>query len=291
MPKRAPPVQFILFVLMVVVGAAWLLWRLRLQTVDRAIAAKQAALKNLHVSPSRPEGRDGQLPPSPEVVDYLNRRTASLEETYQAALSRIAPVLELGESQSDTQLLFQERSHAVQRTLERFATARNMTAPTQLGFPKDLPPPEAVPRFLVQVSLIEQTAELLMAVPGVTQVESFKVEDPQAVTPTEGEEDVFLTSLPVRIRMTCALEVLTKALGSLDRADPLVDLQGLRMTATSNEGGEEAKDLAVELVVARYMVTAPKLPADSEDEEPKTKLAVGTKHQAPSDKRQGTRDK
>src|SRR3989338_11438868 len=85
MPKRAPPVQFILFVLMVVVGAAWLLWRLRLQTVDRAIAAKQAALKNLHVSPSRPEGRDGQLPPSPEGVDHLNRRPASLEETDQAA--------------------------------------------------------------------------------------------------------------------------------------------------------------------------------------------------------------
>lgn len=277
MAKRAPPIQLILLVMMAAVGGAFALWRLRLQTVDRAIATKQAALKNLHVSSPRPQGRDEPLPPSPEVVDYLNQRTASLEETYQAALSRMAPALELGESQSDTQLLFQERSHAVQRTLERLATARNMTAPTQLGFPKDLPPPEAVPRFLVQVSLIEQAAELLMATPGVTQVESFKVEDPQAVMPSEGEEDVFLASLPVRIRMTCPLEVLTKVLGTLDRAAPLVDLQGLRMTATSNEGGEEAKDLAVELVVARYMVTAPKLPAASEDESPKKGPSRGKK--------------
>jgi hypothetical protein len=268
MAKRAPPIRLILLVMMVAVGGAFALWRLRLQTLGLAITAKQAALKNLHVSE--------ELPPSPEVVDYLTQRTASLEATYQAALSRMAPALELGDSQSDTQLLFQERSHAVQRTLERLATARNMTAPTQLGFPKDLPPPEAVPRFLVQVSLIEQTAELLMATAGVTHVESFKVEDPEAVMPSEGEEDVFLASLPVRIRMTCPLEVLTKVLGALDRANPLVDLQGLRMTAISNEGGEEAKDLAVELVVARYLVTEPKLPAASEDE-PKKPAAKGRK--------------
>jgi hypothetical protein len=203
------------------------------------------------------------------VVTYLKHRTALLEAKYEAALSRIAPPLDLGQTPGDTQLLFQERSHEVQRTLERLATARNMTAPTQLGFPKDLPPPEAVPRFLVQVSLIEQAAELLMAIPGVTQVESFKIEDPQTATWAEGDEDVFLTSLPVRIRLACPLEVLVKALGALDRADPLVDLQGLRMTAVSGEGGEEVNDLSVELVVARHVVTAPNLPTT--EDEPKDK--------------------
>lgn len=262
--RRTNPIQLILLVMVIGMAGTFALWRVRLQTLAREISAKKASLKTLHLS--------DQLPPNPEVVSYLKQRTALLEEKYQAALSRIAPPLDLSQAQGDTQLLFQERSHEVQRTLERLATARSMTAPTQLGFPKDLPPPEAVPRFLVQVSVIEQTAELLMAIPGVTQVESFKVEDPQTVLGAEGDEDVFLTCLPVRIRLTCPLDVLVKALGALDRADPLVDLQGLRLAALSGEGGEEAKDLAVELVVARYVVTAPTLPASS-DEEPVRKEA------------------
>ncbi len=253
--------QLVLLLMVAATVGAFAVWRVRLQALDQEIKAKKAALKNLHVS--------DQLPPNPQVVDYLKRRTKALEAQYDTALARMAPPLQLGDQQTDTQLLFQERSHAVQRTIERLATARNMTAPTQLGFPKDLPPPEAVPRFLVQVGLIEQAAEVVMSVPGVASVESFKVEDPQPVVLAE-EQDVFLTQLPVRIRLSCPIDVLTKVLNAFDRADPLVDLQGLRVTTTSTESGEEAKPLAVELVVARYFVTAPKLPT-TEDELDKKK--------------------
>ncbi|MBI4354122.1 MAG: hypothetical protein HY595_02685 [Candidatus Omnitrophica bacterium] len=258
----------LVLVLVVIAGVgAFAVWRVRLQALDREINAKKTALKNLHVSE--------QLPPNPQVVEYLKQRTKALEAKYEAALARLAPPLQLGDQQTDTQLLFQERSHAAQRTLERLATARNMTAPTQLGFPKDLPPPEAVPRFLVQVGLIEQAAEAVMAVPGVSRVESFKVEDPQPVVVTS-ELDVFLTQLPIRIRLSCPLETLTKILTALDRADPLMDVQAVRVTTTLTESGEEAEDVVVELVVARYFVTAPKLPTATE-EEPTEKKKLGAR--------------
>lgn len=227
-------------------------WNLQMQTMDRQITQTRERLKKLHLGE--------HLPPSPEVVAYLKERSEALKAQYASALAGLATAPEAPAGQGDPQLLFQERSHDVQRTLERLATARSLTAPMQLGFPKDLPPPEAVPRFLVQVGLIEQADELLMGVPGIGPIESFKVDDPEPL-PVGEESDVFLSILPVRVRLTCSLEVLTKILGAIDRAKPLMDLQGVRISKAK----EDADGLSVELSLARYFVTAPGFPPLEEE--------------------------
>jgi hypothetical protein len=220
-------------------------WWLRAQALDQAIAGRQSALKSLHLG--------GGLPPNREVMDYLTTRTVALGKQYQAALELVAPMAVGMEEQADPQLFFQQRFHEVQRTLERLATARGMPVPVQLGFPKELPPPEMVPRLLLQLGLIEDAATHIMA-QGISQLTSVKVEDPQAVAPVGEEHEAFLTRLPVRVRLSCSVQVLAKILALGDRARPHIDLQGLHVSTPI-----ESKELEVEVVLARYFVTAPEL--------------------------------
>lgn len=249
-------------------GAAWIV---AVQRADREVEQKRAGLKRLHMS--------GRIPPNREVVDYLATRTTALETEYQAALKLIASPPADIEGKADPQLYFQQRVHEVQRTLERLATARNIEPPEQLGVPKDLPPADAVPRLLVQLALIENAAELIVP-QGISKLASVKLEDPQTVAPAGEKAGVFLTRLPVRLRLTCSLDVVTKILGIVDRARPLIDLQSLRVEtaeASPPPSTEEQPqptavqgphELDVELVLSRYLVTSPELPEDASEEEP-----------------------
>jgi len=144
-----------------------------------------------------------------------------------------------------------------------------MKSPEQLGLPKELPPVDVVPRLLLQLELIKDASELVIA-QGITKLSAVKVEDPQTLA---GSREPFLMRLPVRLRLSCSLETLTKVLGVLDRAKPMIDLQAmrLRLPAPSATGQAEGQGLEVELVVARYLATSPQLtPEEGPVEEPKT---------------------
>ena len=227
------------------VGAliAFVFWHAAIQEMDRQIARKRSALKGLYVI--------GRLPPNQEVTEYLTGRTAMLETQYRDAVSLAsAPPAGLADV-ADPQLFFQQRVHEVQRLLERLAAGREAPVPAQLGFPKDLPPADAVPRFLTQLALIESVGERTMALPGVSQVTSFKVEDPQTLSSPEEDGAAFITLLPVRVKLTCTLDALAKLLGLLDQERPLMQMHGLRVGAP-----EPNAALEVELVLARAGVDA-----------------------------------
>ncbi len=238
-------------------------WQLRLHAIDDMITHKRSAMKQLQLK---------GVPPDPEVVDYLTNRETQLESQYREQLAALAPSLPTGESQANSQLYFQERVHDIQQTLDHLATAQGLELPTVLGLPKELPPVDAVPRFLTQLGIIEDTAKLLAAVNGISQVRSFKVDDPQPVPAVEGAES-FLVALPVRIRLTCSLQAVSRLLGVLDRATPAMDLAGVRIvtppTPPSSDApagpASEPVGLDVELVVARYQVTAPELGPSTEE--------------------------
>lgn len=230
-------------------AAGFFSWRVQVQALDQEIARKRSALKTLHLG--------GRLPPNREAVAYLTSRGTTLDQQYHKALRLIAILPSVDGAHADPQLYFQQRVHEVQRTLERLATARGMSTPTQLGFPKDVPPAAAVPRLLLQLELIEAAAELILA-QEITQLASVKVEDPQPITAQAEGADTFLMRLPVRLRLACSLETLTKVLGVLDRAKPMMDVQVLRLKSM------EAGALDVELVLTRYLVTKP---AFEEEEE------------------------
>ena len=246
------------------------------QGIDQEIERKRAGLKHLHMS--------GHIPPNHEVIEYLTTRAAALEAQYQTALKVIAPPSSGVEGKADPQLYFQQRVHEVQRTLERLATARGIEPPEQLGVPKELPPSDAVPRLLVQLALIENAAELIIP-QGISKLASVKVEDPQAVAPAGEKTGVFLTRLPVRLRLTCSLDVVAKILGIVDRARPLMDLQSLRVVTADTHPPQETQDqsqpsalqssqgLDVELVLSRYLVTTPELPEESDEEPAGKKVA------------------
>jgi len=235
---------------------------MRLETIDRALEGKRAALKTLHLS--------GRLPPNREVVDYLKGRSAALEAQYQTGLKLATVSAALRQGQADPQLYFQQRVHEVQRTLERLAAARGMKTPEQLGLPKELPPVDVVPRLLLQLELIQDASDLVVA-QGISQLVSVKVEDPQTVAAPAEDGESFLLRLPVRLRLNCSLDTLVKVLGVLDRAKPMVGLQALRLrlpaqSATGQAGQpSDAADLDVELVVARYVATAPDVEAAAQE--------------------------
>jgi len=262
-------------VLLALAGASAFLWRQHVAALDEQIAKMRSSLKSLYLG--------GRLPPNPELMEYLTRRTEALAAQEERTLGQVAPSPPaIGEAE-DPQLYFQQRLHEVQRTLERLTTARGLAAPVQLGFPKDLPPSESVPRFLLQAGLIEAAAELIMTVEGVASLHSFKVEDPsevaaaELVTTTEASKDdgpstrpstrsglaqdegqsgeAFLTRLPVRIQLGCSLEALTRLLGLCDRARPVMDVEEVRM-ASPAEGAGPPGALQVELLVARYLARA-----------------------------------
>lgn len=214
-------------------------WRLNLQHLDAQIAQKRSALKRLVLS--------GSIPPNQEVMDYFSARQASLEQRYRDWVTWVATPPVADAAKADPQLYFQEQFHAAQQTIERLAAARSMPAPEQLGFPKDLPPSDTVPRLLVQSSLVQEAADLAFQ-HGVTSVSSFKVEDPEPVE-EEAEEDAFLTRAPVRVRLRSSLPRLMHVLGALHAAKPLIDLQLLRIQP---ESGTELLD--VELRLSRYLM-------------------------------------
>jgi len=241
MAQRSPAIGMLLGA--VAAGAALAgvaAWWVNLQTIERQAEEKRAAVKKLALS--------GRIPPNQEVLDYLTAREKSLGASYQHWLEAVItpPVAEA--AGADPQLFFQERFHEVQRTLERLAAARSMPVPEQLGFPKELPPSDTVPRLLAQLSLIEQ-ASTLMLEQGVIALASVKVEDPETV-PEEDGGNVFLTRVPVRVRLTCSLPQLMKIVGAIQRVRPLIDVRTLRIVS-----GTPSDHLEVEILLGRSLLT------------------------------------
>ena len=220
-------------------------WRLNVQGLEHRIGEKRSALKKLTLS--------GGIPPNQEVMDYLTSREASLQARYQEWLRRVTTLPPAEAASADPQLYFQEQFHEVQRTLERLAAARTMNVPEQLGFPKELPPSDTVPRLLVQLSLIRELAELIFE-QGITSLASFKIEDPEPV-PEEGGEGAFLVRLPVRVRLTGSLPQLIKILGAIERVSPLIDLRAIQVVS-----GTAPESLDVDLLLARYLAMAQEPP-------------------------------
>lgn len=243
----------VLFTLAAVAG--FMAWRVQLQVIDRQTSQHRSAFKKLHVA--------GKVPPNREVKEYLEQRGQRLAQAYAMALSRLAPMVDTLEGSADPQLYFQQRVHEVQRTLERLASARKMKIPDQLGFPKELPPADAAPRLLLQLKLIEDAAEIIME-QGISQLVSVRVEDPQPLPAAGEEETPFLMSLPVRLRFAGSLSALTKVLGALDGAVPLMDIQNMKVVKPP-----ATQELEAELVVARYLVINPELPKPAEEPPPK----------------------
>jgi len=238
------------------VGAALIgvvAWRLNLESLEHQTKDKRAALKKLVLS--------GGIPPNQEVMDHLTRRQAALGQRYEHWLKAVvtAPIAEA--AQADPQLYFQERFHEVQRTLERLALAHTIPAPAQLGFPKDLPPSDTVPRLLGQLALIEDLAPLIVE-QEVASFPSLRVEDPEPVLAQE-EGGAFLLRLPVRVRLTASLASLMKILAGLERSQPLIDMRAVRITSVP-----ESSHLDIELQAARYLVPAGASVSGSADEAP-----------------------
>ena len=240
---RLKPLWGALGGILALVVCGFVLWSLQVQAIDRQIERKRGNLKGLHLGK--------KLPPNREVVAYFKSRGEAIQTQYDSTLALVAPSVSI-DRHVDPQLFFRKRLHEVQRTLERVATARGVAPPVQLGFPKELPPADAVPRFLMQIGLIEEVASLIMAVPGVSELRSFKVGDPEPLGAVEDPQEAFLTRLPVRVQMVCSLEALTRTLGLLSRARPLIDVQNLRVVSL-----EDSTQLEVECVLARYLLTRP----------------------------------
>jgi hypothetical protein len=260
--------------------AGGIFWRLNLSAIDSQITAKTGAMKKLVLS--------GKIPPNDEVMAYLTSRQASLDRRYQQWLQRVASAPVAEAASADPQLYFQEQFHEVQRTLERLATARAMAVPEQLGFPKELPPSDTVPRLLIQLSLIKEAAALIFE-QGVAALTSFKIDDPQPVPQPEGEEP-FLTRLPVRVRFNASLPQLMKVLGAIQRTTPFIDVLAIRMAPATAQvlapvaaanatapqtvpapaagaTGTATDTLEVELLLSRYLVTAETQGPPGDDEE------------------------
>ena len=216
-------------------------WWVNLRSIEDQIQETRAALKKSRLS--------GGIPPNQEVLEYLTSRQSALQQREQHWLELIAAPPLAEAASADPQLYFQERVHELQRTLERLAAARTMPVPEQLGFPKELPPVDTVARLLVQLSLIQEAAELILE-QGVNALASLKIDDPEAVPAEEGGEP-FLTRLPVRVRLTSSLPDLMKVLGALERVHPLIDVRAIRVL-----GGGASGPLEVELLLARYLVLA-----------------------------------
>ena len=241
-------------------------WRVSLQSIDRQITAKRAAVRKLVLS--------GALPPNQEVADYLAVRQTALEARYQLWLDSVAaPLVSDASAQADPQLYFQERVHEMQRALERLAAARSLPVPEQLGFPKELPPTDTVPRLLVQVALVQELAALAFE-HQMQSVNSLKVDDPQPVAGREGEGP-FVLRLPVRVRLTATLPQLMKILGAIEQKRPLIDVRSLRVSAPPSGDA-----LDIEIVLARYLALTSTLADTAEDDEPSAEPARPAKKSA-----------
>lgn len=226
-------------------------WWLNLQALDRRMHDELAALKKSLLK--------GHVPPDEELLQYLSARL-QLEQRYQDRLKMAAVNPSIATAGTDPQLYFQEQLHEAQRTMERLAAARGVPVPEQLGFPKELPPSETVPRLLVQLSLMQETAALILE-QGVTAAVALKVEDPQAL-PDEAGGGPFLQRVPIRVKLSCTVAQLTRLLGAMQQMRPMADVPGLRIASAAPPDHPEQLD--VELLVARYMVlaAAPSLSTD-----------------------------
>ena len=217
-------------------------WHFTLQGLERETHAKSASLKKLTLS--------GGLLPNQQVMDYLQSRQQALESAYQHWVNVVAAPPATDTVGANPQLYFQERFREGQRMLERLATARSLAVPELLGFPKELPPSDTVPRLVVQLSLIQDAAGLVFA-QGVSALASLKVEDPEPVLEEESQA-TFLLRLPVRVRVTGTASQLMKALGAMQRAQPLIDVRALRVGSSA-----VAEDqLDAEFLLARYFIVA-----------------------------------
>jgi len=260
-PQPRPPIAWPPLLAATVAGAALAAligWRLSLQSLDAQIQAKRAALKKLALS--------GGIPPTQDVMDHLTAHQLSLEGRYQHWLKAVTAPPLADAVRADPQLYFQEHLHEVQRTLDRLAAARGVPVPEQLGFPKELPPPDAVPRLLAQLALLEEATTLLFE-QDVPVVSSLKIEDPEPAP--DQEAGAFLQRLPVRVRLSASLPRLMQALGALARARPLIDVRALRVQPALPGGspGASGERLNAELVLARYLVvSATTEPAAAEPE-------------------------
>ena len=214
-------------------------WQVHLRQIDLQVQRTRATLKKLTLT--------GGIPPNQEVMNYLTARHAALERRYQHWLAVVAAPPLAEDAQADPQLYFQQQVHEVQRAIERLATARGAQPPEVLGLPKDLPPPDAVPRLLAQLALMQDATELLYA-QGLQRVASMKIEDPTAAF-EQGEGGPFLTQLPVRVRFAGSLTDMMKTLAAAQRATPMMDLLSLRLSAT------DAGDLDADLLLGRYLVS------------------------------------
>ena len=245
-------------------------WRISLESVSAQIKAKRSAIKKLVLS--------GNIPPNQAVADYFTFRQGALEQRYQLLIKAVDAVPMTEAAKADPQLYFQEQLHEVQRTLERLAAARQIPVPEQVGFPKDIPPSDTVPRLLIQLSLVKEAAELIIE-QGIAVLPSLKIEDPEPVA-EDGGEGPLLMRLPVRVRFTASLPQLIKLFGALERAQPLIDLRAIRMqtpssgvpkaekaqktdstdtaqAASTDTAAQALPDqLDVELLLARYLVVA-----------------------------------
>lgn len=224
-------------------------WRLHMQSVEAQMRAARAGLKKLSLSAG--------IVPDRAVMAYLTQRQQAFERRYQQAAEALSPPELPPAAFADPQLFFQQRLHEMTQALERLAAAQGMAVPQTLGFPKDLPPPEAVPRLLVQLQLLQEAAALVVE-QGVAALLSLKIDDPQPFRPA-ADEAALLLQLPVRVRLTGTLPQLMKILAAIDRAAPLIDLKEVRIASAAAED-----QLDVECVLARYLpapVTAAEAPA------------------------------
>jgi hypothetical protein len=213
-------------------------WRWQMQHLATQLKATREGLKKLALTAG--------VAPDRAVMAYLTRRQAACEQRYQQAVEALSPPPLPPAALADPQLFFQQRLHEMTQALERLAAAREMAVPQTLGFPKELPPPEVVPRLLVQLQLLQEAAALVVD-QGVAALLSLKIDDPEPVRPP-GAAEVLLTRLPVRVRLTCTLPQLLKIMAAADRAAPLMDFKEVRVASRSTE---EALD--VECVLARYL--------------------------------------
>lgn len=245
---QTQPIAWGPLLMALVAGAAfagWLAWRMTLHGIEHRMTAKRSAIRKLALS--------GGIPPNQDVADYLAARQAAVEARYQYWLAAVAAPPLSESAQADPQLYFQERLHDLQRTFERLATARGASAPEQLGFPKELPPSDTVPRLLIQLDLIEEVAQIIYE-HQVNALSSLRVEDPETVSADE-DAAPFLMRLPVRVRFTGSLDQVMKILSAIERQRPLIDVRGLRVTSAADGGALDA-----ELTAARYLILSTVVP-------------------------------
>ncbi len=233
--------------------AAVILWQAQLRAIDAQIHQQRAAIKKLGVS--------GNIPPTPGVVDYLESRGRVMQQRYEQLTAALAAPAIPDAAAAHPQLFFEEQLQELRRSFERLATAHAGTVPELLGVPKELPPTETVPRLLIQLQLVQETATLVFEQNTGTLV-SLKLEDPEPVPENQGDAPVF-TRIPVRIRVLTSTQGLMSLLAALERSHPLVDVRGLHVTSATEPGQLES-----ELLLSRYLIAPPSdvLPVEPEHE-------------------------